>query len=369
MAEERLGPDVQEPLADLKETPAFRRALEMAGKVLEERYGLGRKEWPFLDPNAIVFLPTEDFIETQERFNREQESLLAKTLMSLGVEREAMSQGLLPQPYFANRFHPESVLYFSAEYFQNLNHPQKRKWIPPATDLGVFLIEMNMLFLPRFRTLEGEERKYWEQVLKTRTLNALDYYCDSLSPEARESRRDDIQGAKDNFRLILEGDESEGIEPDQSLEVLERGGQIWLVIGERGERKALTGVGLDSHSRIASSLATIPQRMFINRLLDLLDLEGDNEEEIEALASLKRENPRAYTNFNNKLRSQWKSSNLAHLDEIKRSAKASEAEDFLKQLELGYYKSSFDVYRQSLIFQIYLKRKAVKKNLAPYPLD
>lgn len=364
---------------DLKETPAFRQALTIVGGVLNDRYGVTPDKWPFLDPNFLVFLPTQDFIETQKRFSREQESVLVKTLMSLGVERALMSQGLLSQPYFANRFHPEPVLYFSAEYFQNLNHPQKRKWIPPATDLGISLIAMNMLFLPNFRQFEGEERKYWEPFLKAQTLHALDYYCDSLSPEAQESHRDDIQVAKDNFRLILEGDESEGIKPDESLELLERGGQIWLMIGEGEGKKGLTAIRLDLHSRIASSLATIPQRMFVNRLLDLLDLEGDNEEAMEALASLKRGNPPAYRYFTNKLREQQKSKALARLDEIKRSAKISETEDFLKQLELGGYKSAFDAYRQSRISEVYLERQRVLQGvvksrgkplkLEDYPID
>lgn len=371
-------PITGDPLPDLKETPAFQQTLTMVGEVLNERYGVVPEQWPFLDPNFLVFLPNQDLIETQQRFSREQESVLVKTLMSLGVERELMSQGL-SQPYFANRFHPKPVLYFSAEYFQNLNHPQKQKRIPPATDLGISLIGMNMLFLPDFRKLEGEVREYWEPILKARTFYALDYYCDSLSPEAQESRRDDIQVAKDNFRLILEGDESEGIKPDESLELLERGSQIWLMIDEGEGKKGLIAVGLDFHSRIASSLATIPQRMFINRLLDLLDLEGDNEEEMETLASLKRGNPRAYLYFTNKLREQQKSGALARLDEIKRSAKTSETEAFLNQLGLGDYRNAFDAYWQSRISEVYLERrriqaKAAKKSgkplkLADYPLD
>lgn len=355
---------------DLKETPALRQVLTIVGGVLHDRYGVKPEDWPFLDPNFLIFLPTQDFIETQQRFSREQESLLVKTLVSVGVKRELMSQGLLSQPYFANRFHLKPVLYFSAEYFQNLNHPQKRNWILPATDLGISLIGMNMLFLPNFRKLEGEVREYWEPFLKARTRHALDYYCDSLSPEAQENHRDDIQVAKDNFRLILEGDESEGIKPDESLELLERGGQIWLMIGEREGKQGLTAVRLSFHSRIASSLADIPQRMFINRLLDLLDLEGGNEEETAALANLRRANPHVYRYFANKLREQQKSEVLARLDGIKRSAKISEIEDFLKQLGLGDYKSAFDAYRQSLISEIHLEqlhRKPFK--LEDYPLD
>lgn len=342
---------------DLKKPPAFRRVLEVAGEVLEKQYGLGHKEWPFLDPNRIIIISQEELLERGERADREV-TLLEKALLNLGAKREVVSASPAIRPVFTDILESPPHLYVLGEKFTSLDSSRTHQWVRAAVDLGVFLIEMNLMLVAEERVLCDEVHDYWLKVLQEQIPIFFDENVDLIPPD----RRGEIDQARQIFQEIIEGDES--------LEFRARGGWVFAMHGQRGKGKEpLMSFGTNFNRDIASSLGTIPQRIFIHRIMEMLELEGGDEVETLIYAKLKKINPPTYNRLLNKHKSESTEKTLSRLDKRKQEEGIPAVEEYLKRLGLGGYLGLFDAYRQSLIPQIYLRRKAVKKNLDPYPLD
>lgn len=357
MTGEKFGPDAPESLPDLKETPAFRWVLEVAGEVLKKQYGLERKGWPFLDPSRIVIISKEELLERGEKTNKEV-TLLERALLNLGAEREVISSSPVIRPVFTDVLESPPHLYVLGEEFTSLDSSRTHQWVRPAVDLGLFLIEMNLMFVAEERVLDAEMRNYWLKVLQEQIPIFFDKHVDLIPPD----RRGEIDHAKQIFQEIIEGDDS--------LEFRARGGWVLAMHEQRGKGKEpLMDFGKNFNRDIASSLGTIPQRIFIGRIMEMLELEGEDEAKALIYAELKKISPPIYNQLLNKHKRESTEKTLRRLDKRKQEEGIPAVEEYLRRLELEGYLALFDAYRQSLIPQIYLRRKAVKKNLALYPLD
>lgn len=345
------------PLPDLKETPAFRQVLTIVGEVLNDRYGVTPDKWPCLKTDSAVFLPEATFWREYDRSNQEQESLLDLALINSGVKREEIAHSNIKEPLFVNILDPSPVIYILKEKFENLGSNRTSVWVLSAIDLGYLLIELNLLLLPDSRPLKGEEEKYWLGILRTQIPAFFDENAYLISPEERQAK---IGQAKQIFNSI--------IEEDKSLEFVERGAQILVMVGDRRKgRQILMGFSQGFNKRIVAYLGTVPEKTLVGLLADMYELEADpNDLESERQLQLIREfNPAAYHRLVLANRQRLNEQVKRNIDQLKRDEGVFRAKNHLKQLDVSNYRRAFNTFRRSLIFKIHQDRKV----LPSYPLD
>lgn len=361
---------------DLKKTLVFRQTLTIVDGVLNERYGMKPEQWPCLKPDSIVFLPETTFWKEYDQTNQDQESLLDRALINLGVRREEIAHSNIKQPLFANILSTPPVIYVLKEKFENLDSNRTNVWIPPAIDLGFLLIELNLLLLPDSRTLEGEEKKYWLGVLRTRIPAFFDENAYLIPPVIHDEDSDEDQEKKQQERQAKIGQAKQIfnsiIEEDESLEFVARGAQILAMVGDRRKgRQILMGFSQVFNKRVAAYLGTVPEKTLVSLLTDMYEPEaGLNDLESERQLRLMRElNPAAYHRFVFTNRQKLKEQIRRNIDQLKRDEGVSGAKGRLKQLDLSNYRRAFNAFRRSQIFSSYLEWHGKSSKIADYPLD
>lgn len=335
---------------DLKETPAFRRTLDIVGEAINHWYGIKPEELPCLSPGSILFLSEEEFIEEAASEDR-TENLLVRTLLNLGIKREEFFLPVSPGlSIHTHTLRSPQIIYVRAERFRGLSSQVATDRDIDSILLGNHLIELSLNLLPNLKPLvtenadsksgssegESDTLNYW----RTRLEKQVHSFFDANSKRVAVERQEELKSAREIFDYLLAN--------DPSLRFLVRGGEILTMMDQGGESQLLIGVASRFNRKIALALSEAPKKRLMHRIAE----SNEQLDEDKILESLRR----VMVNY-----------------------QVSSIDGFLKSLQLTAYPDLFAAYQQSVIPQIYLERRRILEQAAArrgkllkledYPLD